>query len=53
MDEARSELIAGMTLDPGFTIANFQSAISSDNSVYLAQRARIIDEMRKAGVPET
>ncbi|HSV01409.1 MAG TPA: adenylate/guanylate cyclase domain-containing protein [Roseiarcus sp.] len=52
MDEARSELIAGMALDPGFTIANFQSAISSDNPVYLAQRARIIADMRKAGVPE-
>jgi TolB-like protein/Tfp pilus assembly protein PilF len=52
MDEARSELMAGMALDPGFTIANFQSAISSDNSVYLAQRARIIDDMRRAGIPE-
>jgi TolB-like protein/Tfp pilus assembly protein PilF len=51
-DEARSELTAGMALDPGFTIANFQSAVSSDNSVYLAQRARIIDDMRRAGVPE-
>jgi TolB-like protein/class 3 adenylate cyclase/Tfp pilus assembly protein PilF len=52
MDEARSELKAGMTLDPGFTIANFQTAVSSDNSVYLAQRARIIHDMRRAGVPE-
>jgi TolB-like protein/class 3 adenylate cyclase/Tfp pilus assembly protein PilF len=52
MDEARSELAAGMALDPGFTIANFQSAVSSDNSVYLAQRARIIDDMRRAGIPE-
>ena len=52
MDEARSELTAGMALDPGFTIANFQSAVSSDNPVYLEQRARIIDDMRRAGVPE-
>ena len=51
-DEARSELAAGLALDPGFTIANFQSAVSSDNSLYLAQRARIIDDMRLAGVPE-
>ena len=35
-DEARSELTAGLALDPGFTIANFQSAVSSDNPLYLA-----------------
>jgi TolB-like protein/class 3 adenylate cyclase/Tfp pilus assembly protein PilF len=52
MDEARSELAAGLALDPGFTIANFQSAVSSDNPVYLEQRARIIVDMRRAGVPE-
>jgi TolB-like protein/class 3 adenylate cyclase/Tfp pilus assembly protein PilF len=51
-DEARSELTAGLALDPGFTIANFQSAVSSDNHLYLAQRARIIDDMRRAGIPE-
>jgi TolB-like protein/class 3 adenylate cyclase/Tfp pilus assembly protein PilF len=52
VDEARSELAAGLALDPGFTIANFQSAVSSDNPVYLEQRARIIVDMRRAGVPE-
>jgi TolB-like protein/class 3 adenylate cyclase len=52
MDEARSELMAGLALDPGFTIANFQSAVSSDNPLYLAQRARVIVDMRRAGVPE-
>src|ERR1700733_9444973 len=52
MDEARSELAAGLALDPGFTIANFQSAVSSDNLVYLEQRSRIIDDMRRAGIPE-
>jgi TolB-like protein/class 3 adenylate cyclase/tetratricopeptide (TPR) repeat protein len=52
MEEARSELAAGLALDPGFTIANFQSAVSSDNPLYLAQRARVIDDMRRAGVPE-
>ena len=51
-DEARSELAAGLALDPGFTIANFRFAVSSDNALYLAQRARIIDDMRLAGVPE-
>ena len=52
LDEARSELAAGLALDPGFTIANFQSAVSSDNPLYLEQRARIIDDMRRAGIPE-
>jgi TolB-like protein/class 3 adenylate cyclase len=52
MDEARSELAAGLALDPGFTIANFQSAVSSNNPLYLQQRARVIDEMRRAGIPE-
>jgi TolB-like protein/class 3 adenylate cyclase len=52
MDEARSELMAGLALDPGFTIANFQLAVSSDNPLYLAQRARVIVDMRRAGVPE-
>jgi TolB-like protein len=52
MDEARSELAAGLALDPGFTIANFRSAVSSDNPLYLQQRDRVIDEMRRAGIPE-
>ena len=52
MEEARSEVAAGLALDPQFTIANFQSAVWSDNPVYLAQGARIIEDMRRAGVPE-
>jgi tetratricopeptide (TPR) repeat protein len=51
MDEARSQVAAGLALDR-FTIANFQSALWSDNRLYLAQRARVIEGMRKAGVPE-
>jgi TolB-like protein/Tfp pilus assembly protein PilF len=51
-DEARSEVAAGLALDRHFTIANFQSAVWSDNPLYLAQRARVIDDMRRAGVPE-
>jgi TolB-like protein/class 3 adenylate cyclase/tetratricopeptide (TPR) repeat protein len=51
-DEARSELAAGLALDPGFTIANFQSAVSSNNPLYLEQRARVILDMRRAGIPE-
>jgi len=52
MDEARSEVAAGLALDRDFTIANFQAAAWSDNPLYLAQRARVIDAMRRAGAPE-
>jgi TolB-like protein/class 3 adenylate cyclase/Tfp pilus assembly protein PilF len=52
MEEARSEVAAGLALDRHFTIANFQSAVWSDNPIYLEQRARVIDDMRRAGVPE-
>ena len=52
MDEARSEVAAGLALDRNFTIASFQSAVWSDNPLYLAQRAQVIDDMRRAGVPE-
>jgi hypothetical protein len=52
LNEARSEVAAGLALDRHFTIANFQSAVWSDNPLYLAQHARVIDEMRRAGIPE-
>src|SRR5271170_746075 len=52
MDEARAEIAAGLSLDPEFSITNFQSAVQSDNRIFLAQRARIIDDMRRAGIPE-
>ena len=52
MDEARSEVAAGLTLDRNFTIANFQSALWSDDPLYLAQQVRVVDDMRRAGIPE-
>jgi TolB-like protein/class 3 adenylate cyclase len=53
MEEARSEVGAGLALDPKFTIASFQAANWSDNPTYLAQRVQLIEGMRKAGVPES
>jgi TolB-like protein/class 3 adenylate cyclase len=50
--EARSEVGAGLALDPKFTIATFRAAAWSDNPVYLDQTAQLIDGLRKAGVPE-
>ena len=52
IEEARSEVAAGLSLDPEFTIAKFESAASSDNPVFLAQRGRLVDDLRRAGVPE-
>jgi tetratricopeptide (TPR) repeat protein len=52
IEEARSEVGVGLALDRKFNIASFCAAAWSDNRVYLAQRAHIIESMRKAGVPE-
>jgi len=37
----RSEVQAGIALDPTFTISRFHAGASSDNPTYLAQRKRI------------
>jgi TolB-like protein/class 3 adenylate cyclase len=52
LTEARAAAQAGLALHPSFTIARFRAGASSDNSIYLAQRERLLDGMRKAGVPE-
>ncbi len=52
LDEARREVNAGLAVDPKFTIARFRAGAQSDNAVYLAQRERIIEGMRLAGVSE-
>ncbi len=52
LDEARAATQAGLALDPTFTVSRFRVGASSDNPTYLAQRERIYDGMRKAGVPE-
>jgi TolB-like protein len=52
LDESRSAVRAGVALDSAFTIARFRAGVSSDNAIYLAQRERVYEGMRKAGVPE-
>src|ERR1700733_9136460 len=52
LEEARSEAQAGLALDPKFTIQRYRVGAQSDNSVFLSQRERVIEGMRKAGVPE-
>ena len=52
LDEARSAVKAGLALNPTFTIVRFSAGAMSVTSTYLAERARIVDGMRAAGVPE-
>ena len=52
LDEARSMVQAGLALDPTFTIRRYCAGALSDNPIYLAQRERVVEGMRKAGLPE-
>jgi TolB-like protein/class 3 adenylate cyclase len=51
LDEARREVEAGLTVDPKFTMKRFRAGPESDHTVYMVQRERIAEGMRKAGVP--
>jgi tetratricopeptide (TPR) repeat protein len=52
LDEARAEVQAGLALNPGFTIRRYRAGAQSDNPLFLKRRERMIENMRKAGVPE-
>jgi tetratricopeptide (TPR) repeat protein len=50
--EAKAEAEAGLGLDPTLTVRRFELSPPSDNPTYLKQHERIVNGMRKAGVPE-
>ena len=52
LNEARAAAQAGLALNPAFTISRHHANAPSDNPIYMAQRERFYDGMRKAGVPE-
>ncbi len=52
IEEARASVQAGLALDPNFTLAHFHASSPTDNPTCLAQRARIAEGMRKAGLSE-
>ena len=52
LDEAKNEVKAGLALDPNFNLRHYRDAAQSDNPAFLKGRERIIEDMRKAGVPE-
>jgi hypothetical protein len=51
IDEGRAEVQAGLALNPDF-IRRYRAGAQSDNPDFLNRRERIIEDMRKAGVPE-
>ncbi len=52
VDEARREVRVGLAVNPNFTIKRYLAHVESDNAVYIAQRERVAEGMRMAGVPE-
>jgi TolB-like protein/class 3 adenylate cyclase/Tfp pilus assembly protein PilF len=52
LDEAKKAAREGFALYPQFSIGRARKSALSNNPTYLAQRERIYDGMRKAGVPE-
>ena len=54
LDEAHSEVKAGLALDPKFTVSRTRGSWTamSDDPAYLAQIEPYLEGMRKAGVPE-
>jgi TolB-like protein/class 3 adenylate cyclase/Flp pilus assembly protein TadD len=51
-DEAKNEVKAALALDPNITLRRYRAGAQSDNPDFLKRRERIIEDMRKAGVPE-
>jgi len=52
VNEARAAAQAGLALNPTYTISRVRARPRGDDPAYLAQRERLIDDLRKAGVPE-
>ena len=54
LDEADAAVKAGLALTPTFSISRARApwTARSDDKTYLAQLERILDGLRKAGVPE-
>jgi hypothetical protein len=52
LDEARAATQAGLALNPNTTVSGIRNVQRSDNLIWVVQRERLFDGMRKAGVPE-
>jgi TolB-like protein len=53
-DEARSAVKGGLALNPAFSVSRARAAWTafSDDPTYLAETERVVEGLRKAGVPE-
>ena len=52
LEEARAETKSALMLAPNYSLARFRKAAEGDNPVFLHQRERIAEGLRKAGIPE-
>ena len=52
LDEAGAAVAAGLALNPTFTIRRYRKAVRSEDAVVRTQGYRLVEAMRKAGVPE-
>jgi TolB-like protein/Flp pilus assembly protein TadD len=52
LNEAQTAAVAGLAINPTYTINGFRAGSSSDNPTFLAQRERIYKGMQMSGVPE-
>jgi hypothetical protein len=52
IDQAREVTKAGLRLNSTFTISRHRAGASSKSQTFLAQRERLNDGMRMAGLPE-
>jgi tetratricopeptide (TPR) repeat protein len=52
LDEARSAVAIGLAQNSTFTLRQYRASGLGDNPTYLAQRQRIAEGLRKAGVPD-
>jgi TolB-like protein/class 3 adenylate cyclase len=50
--EAQSEIKSGLAIVPKYTVAHYRGGLESNDPTFLAQRERIIEGMRKAGLGE-
>ena len=53
LDEAQAAAKAGLTLDPTATIQRVRTVYRGGHPVFMAQRERLLEGMRIAGVPES
>ena len=52
IEEARAQVAQLQQLHPGFTLAHFRAREPSDTPLFLAQRQRVYEGLRRAGMPE-